>query len=278
MLKGQFIFLKEVDWSVLHEGFSISVTFQNEFQKSLGKYLLHGERQEINLVIDGISCFAELINQPFNREKYPTHSDVIQIRYSQKSQCANILKQIFHCSYKKLSLLKNEPNKKRIPLSEHEKEYLAIYSSDSPYCFELECITSYEKQDAVNSLSKMEELTIENLIEKDDPAAEIIFKTGLIKMRKLNRAIGNELKDVYNDKCQVCGKSIGELYGVNISHIHHIEPFINTQNNNVQNLMVLCPNHHSIIHCAKPEFSRSSLTFIYPNNYKEPLLLNKHLL
>lgn len=41
--------------------------------------------------------------------------------------------------------------------------------------------------------------------------------------------------------------------------------------------MILCPNHHRIIHAYNPTFKLKNKEFLYPNGYKEGLLLNLHL-
>jgi predicted HNH restriction endonuclease len=64
---------------------------------------------------------------------------------------------------------------------------------------------------------------------------------------------------------------------VDISEAHHIIQFIETQNNNADNLIVLCPNHHRIIHTAKPIFDYAEKAFIYNNSLVETLKINDHL-
>jgi predicted HNH restriction endonuclease len=43
-------------------------------------------------------------------------------------------------------------------------------------------------------------------------------------------------------------------------------------------LMVICPNHHTVIHKANPEFDRQSLELSYPNGFREKLKLDKHFI
>ncbi len=71
-----------------------------------------------------------------------------------------------------------------------------------------------------------------------------IYKTGIIKQLKL----------LYKGSCQICGCAPFEEYSDNICEVHHIEYFANTQNNNASNLIVLCPNHHRLIHKLNPVY------------------------
>ena len=47
--------------------------------------------------------------------------------------------------------------------------------------------------------------------------------------------------------------------------------------NAASNLLVVCPNHHRIIHAAEPTFDRERKIFRYPNGLEEVLRLNAHL-
>ena len=58
---------------------------------------------------------------------------------------------------------------------------------------------------------------------------------------------------------------------------HHIDYFVNSLNNDASNQLVVCPNHHSIIHDADPIFDRKRKMYIYPNGIEQNLLLNKHI-
>jgi len=39
---------------------------------------------------------------------------------------------------------------------------------------------------------------------------------------------------------------------------------------------VICPNHHRIIHATDARFDRQSLTYMYPNGLREPLIRPDH--
>ncbi len=118
---------------------------------------------------------------------------------------------------------------------------------------------------------------LENLLNKQDTTAHISDKLKISKIRYLDVTISNGLKKAYNYSCQICGQKIGENYSVDFIHAHHIEPFSESLNNNPENIMILCPNHHGIIHVANPIFDKKSKIFKYDNNFEEGLILNKHL-
>ena len=95
--------------------------------------------------------------------------------------------------------------------------------------------------------------------------------------RKLNRKIGENLKLLYGYRCQICGQVIGEKYGSHIAEAHHIDYFVNSLNNDANNQMIVCPNHHSIIHDANPVFDRRRMVYRFDNGAEERIILNKHL-
>lgn len=112
---------------------------------------------------------------------------------------------------------------------------------------------------------------------KIDNSAGIVLKERMIKIRKLDKAISDELKMLYSNKCQICSNNYFKKYSEYIVEAHHIESFVKTLNNNSNNIMIICPNHHRLIHKTKPFFDTVKIEFKYPNGYIEALSLNKHL-
>ena len=85
------------------------------------------------------------------------------------------------------------------------------------------------------------------------------------------------LKELYNFKCQLCEHDFKPKYGVPYSETHHIIWLARGGVDHSNNLIVVCPNHHRIIHETKPEFNRKKLIFMYPNGLHEHLQLKDHL-
>ena len=114
-------------------------------------------------------------------------------------------------------------------------------------------------------------------VDMKDGTSTLIEVQRTSKIRKLNRKIGDNLKLLYGYRCQICGRLIGEEYGSHIAEAHHIDYFVKSLNNDADNQMIVCPNHHRIIHDANPVFKRQSLMYVYENGYEEKLMLNQHL-
>lgn len=94
--------------------------------------------------------------------------------------------------------------------------------------------------------------------------------------RIYDRDIINNLKVLYHHKCQICQYSATE-FGVSIAEAHHIIPFAESENNNANNIIILCPNHHRLLHKAPAEFDRNNEVFVFSGGMKLHLQLNMHL-
>mgnify|MGYP000028338941 CR=1 FL=1 len=111
-----------------------------------------------------------------------------------------------------------------------------------------------------------------------DKSSGIEKKLQIVKIRKLNRKNRRKFEAIlYGYRCQICGQVIGEKYGSHIAEAHHIDYFVNSLNNDANNQMIVCPNHHSVIHDANPVFDRRMMMYRFDNGVEERIRLNKHL-
>jgi predicted HNH restriction endonuclease len=274
-----YIYKKEIDWSALHLGVNIPVSLQNIFYDNIKIKLNKGETKKIKLIVEGEEYPVILTNIYFDETKYPTHKELLQIRWTENSEIAKKLRTIFYSSYDYLFVEKQKLSNKKQQLTvpEEQREYLAIYSTDFDDVFSVECISTNEIQETKAAIHDYNELEIEQILQTQDDNSSIIQKIKTVKIRKLDKTIGDNLKLIYGYKCQICGLYIGENYDAKVIHTHHIEYFSLSLNNNADNIMIICPNHHSIIHATNPIFDRKSKLFTYPNGYSEELKLNLHL-
>jgi len=275
-----YIYKKEVDWSLLHEGLTIPVRLQVEFKSLISDYE-RGVGRPVTLLIQGQPFDAVLINQAFSREKFKLHSDLVQIRFSTKSGLPQKLRKIFRASYAYLKKKRDEVPGRRMyfRLPQDRREYLVFYTTPNPEVFQVEAITKAELHEANSLLARLTEEEFEGYgdFARTDESASIVMRTQLSKVRKLDRSIGEDLKKLYNYRCQICGDNFAKPHAQRIVQVHHIIEFVHSMNNDYDNLMVICPNHHSVIHKANPNFDRRSLKLTYPNGYYETFMLDQHL-
>lgn len=276
-LTESYIYRKEVDWSLLHEGLTIPVRLQVTFKSLLNGYE-RGVGRRVTLLVDGQPYEAMLINQNFDREKYTRHADVVQIRFTAKSGLPQKLRKLFPTSYAYLKKEREQVRGKKIRLPEDIREYVVLYTTASPEVFVVEAITQSDLSEANRVLAGLSEEEFERFgdFTRRDKSASIVMKPQLAKVRKLDRSIGEDLKALYDFRCQICGENFGKPYDQRIIEVHHIIQFVLSMNNDYDNLMIICPNHHTVIHRADPIFDRQSLTLSYPNGYHEVLKLDRH--
>lgn len=276
-----YVYKKEVDWSVLHEGLTLPIENQVVFGRVMNSFLARGESKSITLCLNGKSYTAKITNVKF-APKFHRIKDTLQIRYSRNSELAQALRKCFFRSYQffvKQRELRKPDDRRIIRLPKETIEYLAIYTTeyDDTYILEPICVDDiYALQKVIKNKS---ERVMETSFNYDivDESATIFASERIVKIRKLNKKIGDNLKLLYNYRCQICGRQIGEEYGSHIVEAHHIDYFVQSLNNDSQNQLIVCPNHHSIIHDTNPVFDRKRLLYLYPNGRQEYLTLNQHL-
>lgn len=110
---------------------------------------------------------------------------------------------------------------------------------------------------------KISEEELEQIINFSDPDATIEFVTKTSSRRVCNTSIIHKLKKLYKGQCQICGKKPIEGFNTDICEAHHIENFADTQNNDASNIIIVCPNHHRLLHKITPVFDRNRMCFIY---------------
>jgi hypothetical protein len=66
-----------------------------------------------------------------------------------------------------------------------------------------------------------------------------------INRRIRDTEIIRELKEKYNNKCQICGKTLMKSYEANYSEGHHLHPLGENGPDVKGNIIILCPNHHA---------------------------------
>lgn len=277
----QLLYTKEVDKSLLWDGFTIKSTFLESLLGVIGR-LSVGESRVVKIMLgDRIYDNIKLGNRNFNREKYPTHGEMYQIRYSSNSEFSQALRSIFADIWNFIEISRQSGCRSRTVIPENLRAQVAFYTSEDPdvliaepyFAGEFDSFRSYVKENQIN------EHTIEGELPLSDPKARVTVVEGVQRIRQLDRRVGDSLKQLYGFRCQVCGCEIGSQYGSerHVIEAHHIQPFSESFNNNFDNIMVLCPNHHRVVHTYHGEFHRRSREFIYPNGYREALSLNLHL-
>jgi len=276
-ISEKYVYKKEVDWSLLNDGLTLPARDLEIFGRYMNRLLDRGESRNIHVNFLGRFYEARIVNVNFadnqNRKK-----DTLQIRYSYNSELAKALKIHFKNSYNYLKIgreLRVSDKRGRLRLLDENKEYIVIFASESEDTYLFEPVIAEDISKLKDIVDGRQELLFETgLI---DEFAGIYLSEQIVKIRKLNRRIGNTLKHLYDNKCQICGTKVGVEYNSNIIEAHHIDYFVKSLNNNYDNQLIICPNHHRIIHDTNAIFDKKQLKYTYPNGYIEGLALNFHL-
>ncbi len=99
----------------------------------------------------------------------------------------------------------------------------------------------------IQALNKAERKDFEQL-EKTQ-----ISITKIISVIKRNRLLVTLLKELYDNKCQICNFTFKKDNGKNYSETHHVIPLGDEGSDVVENMIVVCPNCHKKLQYAKNE-------------------------
>jgi len=84
------------------------------------------------------------------------------------------------------------------------------------------------------------------------------IKTAILR-RVRDTVKTKKLKKIYQNKCQLCNYSFPEYVKSGYSEVHHVWPMADNGNDDFDNMLVLCPNHHT-------EFDYRIIQFDSKNN------------
>ncbi len=279
-----FILQKPVNWSLLNHGLSIPISVWNLFQIMDPRFFIHGASKQIKIIIDNELFDAVLVNQNFNKIKFPNHKDIIQIRYSDHSRIVQKLREIFHKSYDYFATQRQiiSKTRKQLILPSDIHEFIRLYSTGDPDVFNFEYNTNYEYNQVSDILGIMPEEIYESINDDtlflQDRTSTIQEKERIVKYRKIDRSIITRLKEFYDYRDEITGEKIGSEYGGSVVEAHHIDYFTISQNNDTTNIIIISPNYHRIIHKNNPIFNRKKFQFEFANGEILKLKLYDHLL
>lgn len=143
----------------------------------------------------------------------------------------------------------------------------------------------------IKKVSEIQEISdeIEQIIKKEKK--EVEKDIHLEEKVKRNHQIINKLKRFYEYECQLCNNNqrmiIKKEDGTNYVEVHHIKNLsleIDEEGtlDRVNNLIVVCPNHHKMLHYhhgryTKIKLCHGKLAFVNDSSEIIPIINNRHL-
>lgn len=120
------------------------------------------------------------------------------------------------------------------------------------------------------------EQEVKNLVEEEDAGVaesrrEYLYSQAPVR----NKRLVGELQSLYEGRCQICLWHPRSVYGKYLCHGHHVHWLSRGGRDSEENMVLVCPNHHSAIHgCdAQLDYSRMSFSF---GSREAPLRLVLH--
>jgi 5-methylcytosine-specific restriction enzyme A len=101
-----------------------------------------------------------------------------------------------------------------------------------------------------------------------------LFET--VDVRRARRH-AEKLQGAYGGRCQICRFDPRDRYGRNLCHGHHVQWLSRGGEDALENLVLICPNHHSAVHRDDAVFDYADLAFRFSNGLIESLQINLHL-
>lgn len=99
----------------------------------------------------------------------------------------------------------------------------------------------------------------------------------LRKIHARDRALVEQLQALYGGRCQLCEWAPELRYGHRVCDGHHIHWLSQGGTDSLDNMMLVCPNHHRAIHATEAQLDFRGMEMVF-RSHREPLRLNEHLM
>ena len=132
---------------------------------------------------------------------------------------------------------------------------------------ELEARILLGDQDAVSRLITAEAIGIAN------ERRRYLFG----QARRRNPQHVKELRELYGGMCQLCGWNPKSVYRRELCEVHHVHWLSRGGDDELHNLVLICPNHHRAIHRTDAPFDWEDSSFVFPRN-RERVRISRHAL
>lgn len=118
---------------------------------------------------------------------------------------------------------------------------------------------------------------IDKLIRESNPGIALYRQDYLRQQAPTrNRQLVRQLSQLYSGKCQICQWDPVTVYGTFLCHAHHIHWLSRGGEDNLQNMILVCPNHHEAIHKIDAPLDYQRFAFDF-GSWQETILLDRHL-
>ena len=132
-----------------------------------------------------------------------------------------------------------------------------------------------EKLEATVLLGNAE--AVENLVRSEpsgiaEKRREYLFGPAITR----NGQLAQQLQELYSGRCQICLWSPKDKYSFSLCHGHHIQWLSRGGEDVLENMALICPNHHAAIHRCDAPLDFKDLAFDF-QSFREAVQVNFHL-
>lgn|SRR5574341_207626 len=136
-------------------------------------------------------------------------------------------------------------------------------------------ILSEDKLEAMLLLGDIE--SVRSLIKDEKPGIAEERRNYFYKQAPTrNKNLVEELQTIYSGKCQICQWNPMDYYAKQLCQGHHLQWLSRGGRDEIRNMVLVCPNHHSAIHKLDAPLDYSDLSFDF-RTHREMLQLKTHL-
>jgi hypothetical protein len=159
-------------------------------------------------------------------------------------------------------------------LTEQDHQLLHVASRDLPEEPRAQLLPEEELETILYTGNKK---MTENLVrEQSNGLSDTRRRTITREVPDRNRTLVERLRTMYGGRCQLCKWNPIDEYGEHLCEGHHIQWLSRGGDDRIDNLMLVCPNHHRAIHrCDAPlDYDDLALDF---GTHREPIQIDRHL-
>lgn len=84
-----------------------------------------------------------------------------------------------------------------------------------------------------------------------------------------------ELRELYGGMCQLCEWNPRSLYRQDLCEAHHVHWLSRGGQDELHNMVLICPNHHRAIHRVDAPFDWADESFVFPG-MRKPMRISRH--
>jgi 5-methylcytosine-specific restriction enzyme A len=196
----------------------------------------------------------------FNIDNQPSIEKVI------RSLSCNVNAKVLGQSFQGLSAVKL--------ISHTDNDLLKLMATDLPIEPRAR-ILSEDKLEAMLLLGDIE--AVKKLVKNEKPGIAEARRNYLYTQAPFrNQKLAEELQSIYSGKCQICHWDPIKEYGKQLCQGHHIQWLSRGGADEIGNMVLVCPNHHSAIHKIDAPLDYLDFSFDF-GKHKEKLYVNIHI-